>query len=732
MLQVSFDWKNCFPWAFADAPSGAPGWNAFVAPILHTIKPSLIPKWRDTVAHESDEVIDISRDKVIVAAADLQIALDRLSLLLDATPSASLCRRLVDPIMVQLWAITSWLGAQVPLKDKYCDVAAVILQTFLKISSATEKAEVLINNLLYVGEVENDSVAWKYHLSGVDVLEVVVPRRLEPPPHIQDLEWVEVEQKSACLASTLVESCTDSEISTLFLQLFRKWVTAKSGPAEAVKTKDEDVEMKDPTRGLLELVVLQQLMEKAPQKLISKADQLLELVSEILDADARESQGSEILSVTLSILNHVISAPVFQKSDLKPGVLELIEGSLERISREGETEGVAQTARNLLLLLKYRGELDETGGATPATDKQVEDRNTYRLAIQYITDTESPPPVKSEGLNLISGLIKANSPAVDLPAVLLLLSRLLAESEDFINLRVIKMFVQLANKHPKTVCQEILDHYLDPKEMSDTDTRLRFGEALLQTIERLGETFTGEVAKQVFEVLLSIASRRGYRPKTEKRQEREARKREKENKEAAEAWGGEVPDMSDDVPEEERLNNEILSRIVEGWESKRGSEDIRMRASALSILSSVIETNIADFGPSLVSAGVDLCLFVLAFEPEPEKAILRRAAIFYILGFVRALAKAREERKNLGFGLTDESRGDILRTLRYIMGTDNDGMVQEHARDVIESLENLRIGDLLQQNQNRGPDIRDITGLGERLNIPGSVSAPRPRIEEIE
>lgn len=610
-------------------------------------------------------------------------------------------------------------------------MAASLLQTFLKIASAPEKTEILIKHLLYIGEVDNDSISWKYR-SGEDTLEVVMPRKTERPPQIQDLDWSEVEQKSAALAATLVDSCTDQDMSTLFLQLFRKWLSSRSTVhSETVKIKAEDAEVKDPVGGMLEMMVLQQLMEKATDKLISKASQLLELICEVMEADEQEPQGTEVISVMLSILNHVVSAPSFQKSNLKPGILKIIESSLERLSRDGTPE-VSQTARNMLLLLQYRDELDQSD-VTPATDRQVEDRNTYKLAISYITDSESPPPVKSEGLNLISGLIQSNSPALDLPAVLVLLSRMLADSEDYINLRVIKMFVQLANKHPKTVCREILDHYLDAKEYSTTDTRLRFGEALLQVVERLGQTFTGDAATQVCEVLLSIASRRGHRPKTALKQEREARQREKDNKEAAEAWGGEVPDMSDEVPEEEKVNNEILSRIVEGWESKRGSEDIRMRSSALSVLASAVETNIAGIGTSLVSAGVDLCINVLMFEPEMEKAILRRAAVFYILGFARALDSAREEGRRLGFGLTDQSRADILRTLRYIEGTDNDGMVQQHAKDVIESLENLQMSNLMHRSGGgQEPDLERVLRLGPRLDVHGGAPTSRPRIEEIE
>ncbi|SPO03831.1 related to D-ribulokinase [Cephalotrichum gorgonifer] len=716
---------------------GSPGWNAFVNPILYPLKPSLNPNWRAELDRESDEAVDLTRDKVAVSAGSLLLSLRRLSALIHASPSPGVCKRLVGPVLLELWAIASWLNPPEAVKEKYCDVAASLLRMFLKIVSTQKDTDVLIRNLLYTGETnkEEGTVAWKYRLSGEDGLEMVVPRKLEHPPQIQDLEWSEVEQKSAALATTLVESCSDQDISTLFLQLFKRWVSSKSAVfAETIKTKIEDIDTKDPIGGLLEMVVLQQLMEKATDKLISKPGQLLDLICEVFEANNREAQGPEVISVTLSILNHVISAPQFQKSSLKSDVLKLINTSLDQLSRDGAPE-VSQTARNLALLLTYRDDL-EPAVATPPTDKQVEDRNAYKLAVSYIIDPESPPPVKSEGLNMISSLIQSNSPALDLPAVLVLLSKLLADSEDFINLRVIKMLVQLAGRHPKTVCQEILDHYLDAKETASTDLRLRFGEALVQVIERLGQAFTDSVATQVCEVLLSIASRRGHRPKTAIKQEREARQREKENKEAATAWGGEVPDMSDDVPEEEKMQNEILSRIVEGWESKRGSEDVRMRTSALSILATALETNISGVGPSLVSAGVDLCLFVLAFEPELEKGILRRAAIIYILGFARALDAARREGRRLGFGLTDESREDILRTLKYVEATDNDGLVQRHALDVIESLENLHMANLLHQNGGGGPAVERVVRMDPRLDVYGGGgrinSGPRPRIEEID
>jgi len=710
-----------------------------VDPILRSIHPSIMPNWRSELDRETEtlDVINLSQDLIAVTADELHLALRRLYRLLHSSPSPGLCRRLVSPILLDLWALSIWPAAQPTTKENYGDLAYPILKMYIKISSPRNISDAIIRDLLYIGDSAENQLLWKFHQTAGGEIDIVVSRTPEVPPQV-GVDWSIAEVRAKALARLLVETCTPEDISVVFGKLFETWVSSKViQPTPEVIVKSEEYESsKDPTNGLVGMMVLRQLMEQATDKLVSKVDQLLGLVCQVLDANTRQPQEEEVMSVTLSILSQVVLDPNFQRKTVQPRVLELIEEALARISNEGSEE-LSRTARNLYFLLKNRDELEEAPDVTLPTDKQVEDRKTLKLAMSYITDADSPPPVKSEGLDLISGLIVTNSPALDIPAVLVLLSSLLNDVDDFINLRVIKMYVQLANKHPKTVCREILDHYLDPGERSSTDTRLKFGEALVQVVERLGAVFAGEVAIQVSETLLSIAGRRGYRPRTMARQEREERMRQRKNKEAEDAWGGDVPDMSDDITEEERANSEILARILEGWESKRGSEDVRMRASALSIFSSALESNIAGIGPTLVSAAIDLCINVLALESELEKGILRRAAIIVVLEFVRALDNARQHKMRLGFGLTEESRKDILRTLQYIESTDNDALVQQHSRDVIESLENWQIRSLLPEAARMESGLERLVGLkvdpnrGQIGNAGGTPSR-RPKIEEVE
>ncbi|KOS22154.1 hypothetical protein ESCO_002200 [Escovopsis weberi] len=296
--------------------------------------------------------------------------------------------------------------------------------------------------------------------------------------------------------------------------------------------------------------------------------------------------------------------------------------------------------------------------------------------------------------------------------------------------------------------QELLENYMDSQERLSTDVRLRFGEAILQVIERLGETFSGEVAESAGETLLSIAGRRGHRPKTMAKQARDQRLADLKRRKAEAASGMDVDD-GDDGDEggglaEDKANNDLLASILQGWESKRGSEDIRMRTSALSIFGSAVEANIMGVGPTLVSAGVDLSINILTMEPGLETGILRRAAVLLILGFARALEKARSAGQRLGFGLTEQSRQEMQTTLNYVAGTDNDGLVQQHARDVVESLEHWGMRSLLPTEAERDgavPGLGRLSGLrvspgGDQsqggLRILDDQGKPRPRIEEIE
>lgn len=685
------------------------------------------------------EIVNLGVEQILVAAQALERSLRRLQTLIMSNPSPGLCRRVLKPVLMPLWTLVSWPSPSVETERRFCETARGLLQTYMRLFGTFDSILPFIKNLLHNGSVDQGETAWKFRSVANGGINAV--KQQKSAQNAQTLNFGEVGSKSATLVDVVVSACSAEEISSIFLHLLRGWIQASTTQAnQMIKTSIENDDPESAIQSLIEVNILQSMMEKAPDKLVSHFDQLLELLSQVFKADGQSPLGDDVVIVALSLLNLVITAPTFQKSDINPDELKIVEESLDRIGHQ-DRQDVSTTARNLAMLLKYRDDVEQPTekSAAPST-RQIEDRRIYNLAMNYITgDADSPPPVVSEGLNMLSGLILAESPILDITAVMVLLSNLLKEKEDYINLRVIKVFTQLANKHPKSTIRELLDNYLDAQEKSTTDVRLRFGEALLQVIERLGDTFTEEVAQNAGETLLSIAGRRGYRPKSMARQAKEEKLREMKKNKGKKANAEDDEDElteNEDETAEDKANNEVLAQIVQGWESKRGSEDIRMRTSALSIFGNSLEINIVGMGPTLVSAGVDLCVSILAMEPELEKGILRRAAILVILSFVKALDKARDPGRALGFGLTDTSREDIQRTLTYVAGTDNDGLVQQHAQDVVESLESWGMISLLPRQSETGTaGMTRLAGLvvNPGVTLPGAAQQGlRPRIEEVE
>lgn len=687
-----------------------------------------------------DDVIDLGQDRVIVSSLQLEFALRRMKVLILSNPSTGLCMRVVKPVLLQLWALASIPNSPEIISQKYQNPAQVLLQTYLKLFGKVENICPIIHNILCKGSVDGLSIPWQYRIVDESNMDAIVPFQSQEG---DSLNLAEADPKAEELVKILMRACSDEEISAIFLFLMRRWVRVmeEQGSPGIVTTVSDKV-MATPFQDLAEVAVLQKLMELSPEKLVGHFNQLLEIICQILKGDGSTPLGDDLISVVLSLLNLVVTAESFQRSDIKPEDLQLIEESLERIG-SSKSSDVSGTARNLAMLLKYRDEVEPSSKepSSAPSIRQIEDRRAYNLAMSYITgDSDNPPPVVSEGLNMLSTLILTESPILDVTAVTVLMSNLLKDNEDYINLRVVKIFTQLANRHPNSTTRELLDNYLDAQEKSTTDVRLRFGEALVQVIERLGETFSGDVATQTAETLLSIAGRRGYRPKTMAKQAREERLAglKKQNSGVGKDGDEEDEDMylgdDEQMTVEDRANNDILAQIVQGWESKRGSEDVRMRASALSVLGIALETNIAGIGPSLASGAVDLCVNVLTIERDMEYGILRRAAILVIFSFVRALHQARESSRSLGFGLTDSSREDIQRTLTYVAETDNDGLVQQHARDVVESLQNWDAGSLLPQpTETSTGGLARLAGLS--VNPEAGIHAskqPRPRIEEVE
>ncbi|KAI1434927.1 hypothetical protein GGR50DRAFT_354923 [Xylaria sp. CBS 124048] len=738
---------------------GTPGWRAFADPMLACINPSLSSS---VSSAEPDEIVDLRKYAILVRADELQTALRRLSSLLNSHPNPGLTKRLLSPLLIPLWALSSWPFPTSQVKEQYCQPAQALLDIYLKLAGSTDKFLEIIESLLLHNTPSASGPPWSFEQTSESHIQA---RRLQgdEAAALKQLDLEAMDSKTTGFIDLLRRTASDHDLSTLFLKLFEISFGSRKYSSVIQTVSGSGDDNSDPVSHLIKARILQGMMEEFPDRLISNSKQLLKLVSSVLADFGTDSVNDDAVPVALSLLNMVVTVPRFQRKDVPEDILASIESSLSKISLAREVN-TSQTAHNLSMLLKYRDELEDPANRTTApTDRQVEDRKTYNLALSYITQADSPPPVRSEGLNLLGILIKSNSAILDIPATLVLLSSLLSDDDEYISLRVIKVFVHLSERHPISTVREVLDQYIDTQEQRNTDTRLRYGEALLQLMQRLGETFTGEIAVSVGESLLALAGRRAHRPKTEEQQIRAeqiaARRLEAKARRGDNSLGEDDADIDMDFEEqtpEEKARNAILARIVSGWESKRGSEDMRIRASALSLFASGLEANIRAFTPELIDAGLTLSLNVLTLEAGVlEAGILRRAAVMMILTLVRALGDARDRGSHVGLGSglgSNRNRGgrvlasefmaredDIVRVLQYVEQTDEDGLVRQHAQDALENLENLRLVQLVPRQQGRDatPPVVRVAGFDmTRPSLPMIDSdggrRAKPRIEEIE
>ncbi|KAJ4307074.1 hypothetical protein N0V88_000449 [Collariella sp. IMI 366227] len=533
--------------------SGAPGtagWKFLAEPMLNTIKPP--PGFSNEAGSGADEVIDMSRERVLIPPSDLTTALRRLHSLIISHPNPGLCKRLLSPLLFPLWALGSWPDASPSATGEICTPAMKLLEIYLRLTPSPGLILLLAQNLGYLGGHDRSNPEWIYNATKDGQLQIVDTRECmgsrgggAPLVKLEDIDT-----KTPRLVDLITFTLSDADISTAFLDLLKRWLkSARSQKGGNILVKEDDEQ--DPITQLAEIKVLQAMMEKFPEKLATQPKHILDLVSQILSTSTDSpSADDEVTSVALSLLNMVVTVPGFQKSRVDPSILALIESSLAHLSKS-LTPHLSLTANNLRLLLLYRDEIDPT----------------------------IPPSFYSH-----------HSPN---------------------------------RRSQNSLPCDILHH----------SPRLPRGGGL-----------------------------------------------------------GEVPDFSEDVTEEERRRNEVLERIVEGWEIER----------------------------------------------EVEKGILRRAAVLFVLSFVRALEEARG-REELGFGFGRKAQEDVMRTLRYVAETDNDGLVVQHARDVVESLENWQVVRLLPAEGNQQPVLGGgLTRLvGLEIDSERSVAAQgdvksRPRIEEIE
>jgi len=403
--------------------------------------------------------------------------------------------------------------------------------------------------------------------------------------------------------------------------------------------------------------------------------------------------------------------------------------------------------------------------ATAQPEAKAATEVTKRLATLAQIQTELAselPPIRVSALADLEELTNDPSTPLDVPSTtLLLLDVIRADSEEFVYLRAIKTLTMFsAARGAGFAVRMVSDAFQDATQESGVDGRLRVGEALSSIADavaddagggygtaRMGAAERGGAVRTIAETALVVAGRRGRRTKEIRERERSEQLQRERMKNAEKAWGGEVPplpaledDVEDDqLTDEQRMRHEkeldAIEVIVKGWQDTGFEEDVRLRASAMSIIGHILEKNMGMLGDRLIEDSIEMALSILALEREPPKAILRRAAVLVFMSLLSALDHAHEEQRSIEVNISPEKWKDVERVLKWTSEVDDDEITKGHAETILESLENWRMKQLMGLRQ-MDSEYDPRFGLEGKLRglavTPGEEPKSKRYIEEIE
>ncbi|MCJ1246443.1 hypothetical protein MMC30_003650 [Trapelia coarctata] len=740
------------------APRSA-GWMAFVEPIFKPLLPGVLSE-----TFQSTQKTEVNTD-VIVHSDDVYSAVHRLAALILIHPNPGLVARLVGPLLLSIWAVACRSHAstsQTAMNHK----AIQILVTYISVSAGATGLIKLADNLLWDGGLD-----WKFGLDHTGRLEI----RRRP----QEYREIEIQAITATVDEGIRnyielqnQARSDSDLLDVFAHLVSCWLLGSGsglnqGQRSAIRGSWEDA-----VRALTYAKLTQDMLEKHKDKISANPDQILKLLQRVLTAyvtkakqhtsnreksqhvtmasissivqpaDApvtpAEEESEEIVSVSLGLLDALLP---FRSSDTNPSTLTALRSilgtlthltALDRVPssiRLSATNTVSQISRLL------HDSLSPNSAADPTLSPHASALATHAVALQNLV---SPlPPIRAEGLASLTNLIISSSPVLDIPSTTILLLSLLQDDEEFIYLAAIKALGLLAQKHSKTVTRMLIERYVDQKEEGGLEVRLRTGEALQATVSSLGPMLHGYTAALVGEGLISIAGRRGTRPKTAEERRKRNLVAERENMEAEMAWGGEVPSL-DEIDGDQDEAAARIADVLLRWEGQEGEEDVRIRASALSILGVACETNASGLGANLVSISVDLAVSILKLETAEEKAILRRASVLLMMSIIRGIDKSDEQDPNLNYQVwfPGERIHEFMEVLVYLERAEKDIIVKGHFEEVLQGIRDYMANEWRRLNGEGSGEIRfSLEGQLRGLDVNperNTNERGKPRIEEVE
>ena len=740
---------------------GTAGWSAFVEPIFKSLLPEVLP---ETTRLTYENRVDVD---VIVHSDAVYTAVHRLAALVSIHPNPGLVKRMVGPVLLPIWAVlcrSPSSTSQTTMNHK----AMQVLVTYISVTAGATGLIKLADNLIWDGGPD-----WKFDLDYTGCLGIYRRSQEYKETDIQAMT-IAVDEGIQNFIALQDQARSESDLSDVFVHVVSCWLLGPESSLTQTPTTAGTRLWNDAVRALSYAKLTQGLLERHKDKISASPDQIFKLLQRVLTAyvtkaeqntpsrhklqhittdslssiippiDAEtlvtqaEEESDEIVSVSLGLLDALLP---FRGSDANASTLSALRSILGTLTHLTALNRVpssirlsaTNTANQISRLLQDRTVPDSA--SSPTLSPHASALTTRSVALQNLS---SPlPPIRAEGLASLTNLITSLSPVLDIPSTTILLLSLLQDDEEFIYLAAIRALGLLAQKHSKTVTRMLVERYVDKDEEGGLEVRLRIGEALRVAVSSFGVMYNGAIAVSLGESFISIAGRRGKRPKTAEERKKRSLVAESEKKEAERAWGGEVPSLDElDGDREEAAAR--IAEVLASWEGQEGEEDVRIRASALSILGVAAETNASGLGANLVSISVDLAVSILKLETAEEKAILRRASVLLLMSIIKGIEKSDEQEPELNYQVwfPGERIHELMEVLVYLERAEKDIIVRGHFGEILQGIRDYMANEWGRMNAEGNREIRfglegNLRGLG--INPERNTNERvRPRIEEVE
>ena len=730
---------------------GAIGWELFARPLLETISPGATRE-----ASPENHIIG----QVDVDEQHLRRALSRLATITSSYSHPGLLKRLVGPIILPLWGLITYASSHSSLDKGWLELPRAIILRYLTLACEVPRIGIVSNNIFWDGEP-----TWLFAPGSQGGIEI--RKRSQSKDDVGDMgglltRMANVEHYVGLLISLLVEAKIEDAIAgAIFIQSTKRWLSPGSQRG-ALLTLEPDT---DPFSALVDAKLSEGLAIQFKEKFARSPQHIIELMCQLLqnftlehqtkmkelknrnkpsranlgklvqssspiDKDGSDAGSEDLASFAISILYTLFSSPDFRWTPEIVGITEAMLPSLQRLSQTThELPIISNAATNLLKVMH------PVSTPKPTADPQAQHRATLKTALADITSPE--PPNRVWALSAIRTLIEnpISFPIIDVPSMAhTLLSASVADSESYVYTAAIPVVVSLATRAPNPTIRIIVDAFIDADERSlrlkkdkeieeALDFRLRIGEILnsfimddtLWRADGRVEARHGSL-RTIVEATLSIASRRGQRKQTLAKRNELVLAEQREQEEGEAAWGGPIPNLLDPDAgnEAEQAERDALLKVVQGWEDTGIEEDVRMRASALSVLGSALERRLELLSQVTIDAALQMVLLIVTVERAEAKGILRRAAVLVVMGLLKGMDELLEDGKESAAGLGIKQMTEVERVVHWVRDEDGDGMVRDHAGSVVEGLEMWRMKKLYK--------IRDQgMGLGPGLGLDGQL-----------